>query len=183
MAKERYDIAIIGAGVMGLATGIALLQERPSLKILIADKENQIAKHASGRNSGVLHAGFYYSPDSLKARFCRDGNRAIKELASKYGIPVKEVGKVVVARNSDENSRLETLFERGIRNGVELELLEQSRLPEFEPLAVTHERFLWSPSTAISDSKAIVKAMQDEFLRLGGRIAFSREFKLRISNG
>ena len=183
MAKERYDIAIIGAGVMGLATGIALLQERPSLKILIADKENQIAKHASGRNSGVLHAGFYYSPDSLKARFCRDGNRAIKELASKYGIPVKEVGKVVVARNSDENSRLETLFERGIKNGVELELLEQSRLPEFEPLAVTHERFLWSPSTAISDSKAIVKAMQDEFLRLGGRIAFSREFKLRISNG
>ena len=183
MANERCDIAIIGAGVMGLATGIALLQERPSLKIVIADKENDIAKHASGRNSGVLHAGFYYSPDSLKARFCRNGNRAIKQLAKKYGIPVKDVGKVVVAKNSDENSRLETLFERGIKNGVELELLEQSKLPEFEPLAVTHERFLWSPSTAISDSKAIVKAMQDEFLGLGGKIYFRKKLKLKISNG
>ena len=183
MANERCDIAIIGAGVMGLATGMALLQERPSLKIVIADKENEIARHASGRNSGVLHAGFYYSPDSLKARFCRDGNRAIKQLAKKYGIPVKDVGKVVVAKNSDENSRLETLFERGIKNGVELELLEQSKLPEFEPLAVTHERFLWSPSTAISDSKAIAKAMQDEFLGLGGKIYFRKKLKLKISNG
>lgn len=183
MANERCDIAIIGAGIMGLATGIALLQGRPSLKIVIADKENDIAKHASGRNSGVLHAGFYYSPDSLKARFCRDGNRAIKQLAKKYGIPVKDVGKVVVAKNSDENNRLETLFERGIKNGVELELLEQSKLPEFEPLAVTYERFLWSPSTAISDSKAVAKAMQDEFLGLGGKIYFSKKLKLKISNG
>jgi L-2-hydroxyglutarate oxidase len=182
MARQKYNIAIIGAGVMGLATGIALLQNKPSLKVVIADKENEIAKHASGRNSGVLHAGFYYSPDSLKARFCRDGNRAIKELARKYEIPVREVGKVVVARNSDENKRLDTLFERGIKNGVELELLEESRLPDFEPLAVTCERFLWSPSTAISDSKAIVKAMQDEFLGLGGKIAFGKKLKLRIAN-
>lgn len=182
MARERCDIAIIGAGVMGLATGIALLQNKPSLKIVIADKENEIAKHASGRNSGVLHAGFYYSPDSLKARFCRDGNRAIKQLAKKYEIPVREVGKVVVARNSDENKRLDVLFERGIKNGVELELLEESRLSKFEPLAVTHHRFLWSPSTAISDSKAIVKAMQDEFLGLGGKIDFGKKLRLRISN-
>lgn len=182
MAREQCDIAIIGAGVMGLATGIALLQNKPSLKIVIADKESEIAKHASGRNSGVLHAGFYYSPDSLKARFCRDGNRAIRQLAKKYQIPVREVGKVVVARNADENKRLDTLFERGIKNGVELELLEESRLPDFEPLAVTHERFLWSPSTAISDSKAIVKAMQDEFLGLGGKIAFGKKLKLGIAN-
>jgi L-2-hydroxyglutarate oxidase LhgO len=182
MARERCDIAIIGAGVMGLATGIALLQERPDLKVVIADKESEIAKHASGRNSGVLHAGFYYSPDSLKARFCRDGNRAIKQLATKHGIPVREVGKVVVARNSDENNRLDTLFERGIKNGVELELLEESRLSEFEPLAVTHQRFLWSPTTAISDSKAIVKALQDEFVVLGGEISFGKKLNLKIIN-
>ena len=167
---------------MGLATGIALLQERPDLKVVIADKESEIAKHASGRNSGVLHAGFYYSPDSLKARFCRDGNRAIKQLAKKHEIPVREVGKVVVARNSDENKRLDTLFERGIKNGVELELLEESRLSAFEPLAVTHQRFLWSPTTAISDSKAIVKAMQDEFIALGGEISFSKKLKLKVIN-
>jgi L-2-hydroxyglutarate oxidase LhgO len=182
MARERCDIAIIGAGVMGLATGIALLQERPDLKVVIADKESEIAKHASGRNSGVLHAGFYYSPDSLKARFCRDGNRAIKQLATKHEIPVREVGKVVVARNSDENNRLDTLFERGIKNGVELELLEESRLSEFEPLAVTHQRFLWSPTTAISDSKAIVKALQDEFVVLGGEISFGKKLNLKIIN-
>jgi L-2-hydroxyglutarate oxidase len=182
MARQRCDIAIIGAGVMGLATGIALLQERPDLKVVIADKESEIAKHASGRNSGVLHAGFYYSPDSLKARFCRDGNRAIKKLAKKHEIPVREVGKVVVARNSDENNRLDTLFERGIKNGVELELLEESRLSAFEPLAVTHQRFLWSPTTAISDSKAIVKAMRDEFIVLGGEISFDKKLKLKIVN-
>lgn len=127
MPRERCDIAIIGAGVMGLATGIALLQNQPNLKIVIADKENEIAKHASGRNSGVLHAGFYYSPDSLKARFCRDGNRAIRQLAKKYGVgvPVREVGKVVVARNSHESQRLDTIFERGIMNGVKLVLLAE----------------------------------------------------------
>lgn len=182
MARERCDIAIIGAGVMGLATGIALLQERPDLKVVIADKESEIAKHASGRNSGVLHAGFYYSPDSLKARFCRDGNRAIKQLAKRHEIPVREVGKVVVARNSDENERLGTLFERGIKNGVELELLEESRISAFEPLAVTHQRFLWSPTTAISDSKAIVKAMRDEFIVLGGEISFGKKLKLKTVN-
>lgn len=182
MARQRCDVLIIGAGVMGIATGIALLENSPSLKIVIVDKEDEIAKHASGRNSGVLHAGFYYSPDSLKARFCRDGNRAIRLLAEKYEIPVREVGKVVVARNSDENKRLDTLFERGIKNGVDLELLNEARLPEFEPLAVTHLRFLWSPSTAISDSKAIVKAMLDEYLRLGGQIEFGTRIKLKVSN-
>lgn len=182
MARLSCDVLIIGAGVMGIATGIALLENNPSLKIVIVDKEDEIAKHASGRNSGVLHAGFYYSPDSLKARFCRDGNRAIRLLASKYEIPVREVGKVVVARNSDENERLDTLYERGIKNGVNLELLDESRLPEFEPLAVTHLRFLWSPSTAISDSKAIVKAMLDEYLSLGGQIEFGTQIKLKVSN-
>lgn len=182
MARQRCDVLIIGAGVMGIATGIALLENNPSLKIVIVDKEDGIAKHASGRNSGVLHAGFYYSPDSLKARFCRDGNRAIRLLAKKYEIPVREVGKVVVARNFDENKRLDTLFERGVKNGVDLELLDEARLPEYEPLAVTHSRFLWSPSTAISDSKAIVKAMLDEYLSLGGQIEFGTQIRLKVSN-
>ncbi len=178
MSGNRCDVLIIGAGVVGLATGIALLERNPSLKVVIADKENELAKHASGRNSGVLHAGFYYSPDLLKARFCRDGNRAIRILAKKYQIPVRDVGKVVVARNQDENRRLEILFERGIKNGVDLEILESARLNEFEPLAVTHERFLWSPSTAIADSKAIVFAMRDEFIRLNGKIEFGKQIQL-----
>jgi (S)-2-hydroxyglutarate dehydrogenase len=180
---KRCDVLIIGAGVVGLSTGIALLQSRPNLKVVIAEKEKEIALHASGRNSGVLHAGFYYSPDSLKAKFCRDGNFELRKLAKKYGVPVKDVGKVVVARNADEDSRLNTLFERGITNGVELELHPEEKLKDFEPLAVTHNRFMWSPNTGISDSIAIVKAMRDEFLSLGGEIQFDSKVNLVEQNG
>lgn len=180
--SKKCDVLIIGAGVVGLSTGIALLQSRPSLKVTIADKEKDIGLHASGRNSGVIHAGFYYSPDSLKAKFCRDGNFELRKLAKKYGIPVKDVGKVVVARNEDEDSRLNTLFERGITNGVELEIHPAEKLTEFEPLAITHNRFMWSPNTGISDSIAIVKAMRDEFLSLGGGIHFDSKVNLTESN-
>jgi L-2-hydroxyglutarate oxidase LhgO len=104
-------------------------------------------------------------------------------LAKKFEIPVKNVGKVVVARNEDENSRLNTLFERGIANGVELELHPEEKLKEFEPLAITHNRFMWSPNTGISDSISIVKAMRDEFLSLGGEIHFDSRVNLTESNG
>lgn len=180
---KNCDVLIIGAGVVGLSTGIALLQSRPSLKVMVADKEKDIAMHASGRNSGVIHAGFYYSPDSLKAKFCRDGNFELRKLAKKYGIPVKDVGKVVVARNEDEDSRLYTLFERGIANGVELEIHLEEKLKDFEPLAITHNRFMWSPNTGISDSISIVKAMRDEFISLGGEIHFESKVKLTESIG
>jgi len=182
MAKENCDVLIIGAGVIGLATGIALLQGSKNLRVVVADKESNLAKHASGRNSGVLHAGFYYSPDSLKARFCREGNQAIRLLARKYKVPVLEIGKVVVASNEEENSRLETLFERGLKNGVELEILDSNLLFNYEPLAKSYERFLWSPSTAISDSKAIVRAMSDEFTELGGELRFETKITLRETN-
>jgi L-2-hydroxyglutarate oxidase len=181
--SKKCDVLVIGAGVVGLSTGIALLQSRPSLKVLVADKEKDIGLHASGRNSGVIHAGFYYSPDSLKAKFCRDGNLELRKLAKEYGIPVKDVGKVVVARNDDEDSRLSTLFERGIANGVNLEIHPEEKLKEFEPLAVTHKRFMWSPNTGISDSIAIVKAMRDKFLSLGGEIYFDSKVNLSESNG
>ena len=180
---KNCDVLIVGAGVVGLSTGIALLQSRPSLKVTIADKEKNIGLHASGRNSGVIHAGFYYSPDSLKAKFCRDGNLELRKLAKKFGIPVKDVGKVVVARNEGEDSRLNTLFERGIANGVELEIHPAEKLKEFEPLAITHNRFMWSPNTGISDPRAIVKAMQDEFLTLGGEIHFDSKVNLTVWHG
>lgn len=176
----KCDVLILGAGVVGLATGIALLKSTPSIKIIIAEKENEIALHASGRNSGVLHAGFYYSPDSLKAKFCREGNVELRKLAKKYSIEVREVGKVVVTRNIDELQRLNTLFERGNANGVDLEILDSSQLSKYEPLAITHEKFLWSPTTAVSDSKAIVNAMYQEFITLGGQVDFHRKIKLGL---
>ena len=116
------DFLIIGAGAIGVATGIALLEENPRLKIIIAEKELDLGKHASGRNSGVIHAGFYYSPDSLKAKFCKEGNAELKKLAKKHNVPVRQIGKVVVVRTELENKRLSELFHRGLKNGIDIEL-------------------------------------------------------------
>ncbi len=178
---QKCDILILGGGIVGLATGVALLQSKPGLKVIIVEKESLIASHASGRNSGVLHAGFYYSPESLKAKFCKDGNFEIRGLAKKYMIPVKDVGKVVVTRTAEENQLLETLFERGIKNGVDLEILDKNKLTSFEPLATTYDRFIWSPTTAVSDPRAITRAVMEEFLFLGGKIVFDTKVSLKKS--
>lgn len=185
MANERVncDLLILGAGVIGISIGIAYLKTDSGKKVVIVDKENQIGKHASGRNSGVLHAGFYYSPESLKAKFCREGNKQLRSIAIKYNIPIREVGKVVVARNSDENMRLGPLFERGVQNGVDLELLDESLLKYYEPLARTTGRFLWSPTTAISDPKLIIEALQIEFEKLGGKIHLETQIELAETAG
>jgi len=181
--EPKSDVLIIGAGIVGLSVGIALLQARPSLKILIIDKEAGPGQHASGRNSGVLHAGFYYSPDSLKAKFCREGNAELRKLCIENDIPVLECGKVVVARNAEEDARLELLFSRGITNGVELELQDAANLEKHEPLARTHGRYLWSPKTAISDPKAVTTAMVKRFESLGGRISYSSKVQISESSG
>jgi L-2-hydroxyglutarate oxidase LhgO len=179
---QKCDVLILGGGIMGISIGIALLESKPSLKVIIAEKEKSLGFHASGRNSGVLHAGFYYSPDSLKAKFCRDGNKELRKVAKKHGIPVRDVGKVVVARNEDENNRIDTLFERGIKNGVDIELKSADELRLFEPLAVTHERFLWSPSTGVSDPNSINQALLKDFISLGGLIDFDAEVILTERN-
>ena len=179
---QKCDVLIIGGGIIGLSVGIALLESKPSLKVIIAEKEKSLGLHASGRNSGVLHAGFYYSPDSLKAKFCRDGNKELRKVAKKHGIEVRDVGKVVVARNEDENKRIDTLFERGVKNGVDIELKSADELKLFEPLAVTHGRFLWSPSTGVSDPKAINHALLNDFVSLGGKIDFDTEPTLILRN-
>ena len=176
------DFLIIGAGAIGVATGIALLEENPRLKIIIAEKELDLGKHASGRNSGVIHAGFYYSPDSLKARFCKEGNAELKKLAKKHNVPVRQIGKVVVVRTELENKRLGELFNRGVKNGIDIELLESKYLKDFEPLAVTFERFIWSPTTAVSDPIAILNAMKAEFEQRGGRIMTGYKVNLKKHN-
>jgi len=179
----KSDVMIIGAGIVGLSVGIALLQARPSLKILIVDKEDGPGQHASGRNSGVLHAGFYYSPDSLKAKFCREGNIELRKLCIENEIPVLECGKVVVARNAEEDARLDLLYSRGITNGVELELHDAASLERHEPLARTHSRYLWSPNTAISDPRAVTTSMVKRFEALGGRITYSSKVQITESSG
>ena len=176
-----WDVTIIGAGVIGLSIGSALLESNPNLRVLVVEKESNLGFHASGRNSGVMHAGFYYSPESLKAKFCRDGNRELRKLCIRNNIPILETGKVVVTQNQEEESRLETLFERGVENGVELEMHDAAKLTSFEPQAATLNRFLWSPTTAVSDPHAVLIAMGKEFESRGGKIEYGHNVSLSIS--
>ena len=171
-----YDVVIIGAGIMGLAIARSLIDFCPAIKIVIIDKESEIGRHASGRNSGVLHAGFYYSPESLKAQFCRDGNLAMKQLAEKHNVQIRHVGKVVVAQNEDELSRMHTLYERGIANGVDLQLFDQSELDSYEPLSKTYKEFLWSPTTSIVDKQGILNALHSELKINGVDFLFNQKY-------
>jgi L-2-hydroxyglutarate oxidase len=152
-------VVVIGGGIVGLAVAVAVKERLPQIPVTVLEKEPILAAHASGRNSGVLHAGFYYSPDSLKARFTREGNAALTELLRTAGRPVRRIGKVVVAREASEIPALEELARRGRANGVELELLPAWRLPEHEPLARTVEAYLWSPTTSVAVPADAVNAL------------------------
>ena len=138
--RLEYDCIIIGSGIVGISLGIAMLERNPSQQVLILDKEDEPGVHASGRNSGVLHAGFYYSPDSLKAKFCRLGNFELKKFCKENNLEVLETGKVVVCQDKKDAERLENLFSRGIENGVEIEILEASKLSIIEPAAQTIDK-------------------------------------------
>jgi L-2-hydroxyglutarate oxidase LhgO len=174
----KFDYVVIGAGIVGLSIGNSLLEKNPKAQVLIADKEKFLGAHASGRNSGVLHAGFYYSPDSLKAKFCRDGNFALRQLIERHSLDIRETGKVVVTKSLSELPRLEKLYERGIQNGVDIKLLPESELPDYEPLAVTHGQFLWSPTTAVSNPQDVINALANEFLGKGGNLELGSEVTL-----
>jgi L-2-hydroxyglutarate oxidase len=180
---KRFDVTILGGGIIGFQIGIHLLQANPSLKVSLVEKEGHIGQHASGRNSGVIHAGFYYAPESLKAKFCAQGNMALRQFCRKASIPILNCGKVVVARDADENNRLESLFQRGIDNGVELELLDASKLSTIEPFARTHERFIWSPQTAVSDPHLVLEESFRNFVQLGGVFFANTTVTLRKSKG
>ena len=174
-SSARADLVVIGGGVVGLALADAWLARHPGDSVAVYDKENQLAAHASGRNSGVLHAGFYYAPDSLKARLTRDGNRMLKEFCHERGVAIRETGKVVVTTSEEQLPALMTLLERGQANGVELELINESGLAELEPLARTVGHALWSPNTAVASPAGVVEALAARVRERGGRVVLGNE--------
>ena len=163
---KTCDYLIIGAGIVGLAIAKQLKKQFPGAKIIILEKEQSVALHSSGRNSGVLHAGFYYTADSLKAKFTVSGNKAMKEFCYEYNLQINECGKVVVAQHEDELDGLNTLYNRGLVNGVELAQIDDSELKEIEPNAKTFAKALYSPSTAtvnpIEISNFLKKCLENE---------------------
>jgi L-2-hydroxyglutarate oxidase LhgO len=171
-----YDYLIAGAGIIGLAVARELIRRHPGAKIAVIEKEADIAQHASGRNSGVLHAGFYYSADSLKARFTRDGNRMMKEFCKQNGIPVNECGKLVVAADESELEGLEELKRRADRNGVTLHWVDEQEASRIEPNARTCRKALYSPDTASVDPAEVCRCMQKEAERMGVEFFFETRY-------
>lgn len=163
----EFDYVVIGGGVVGMAIARELKNQIKDSKIAVIEKESHLAAHASGRNSGVLHAGFYYSPDSLKAKLTRDGNRLLRQYCLTNGLALIECGKVVVAQDTSQIPALEKLYSQGKQNGVELELVDEKRLQELEPLAKTHQLALWSPNTAVADPKQVAQALEKDLVGLG----------------
>jgi L-2-hydroxyglutarate oxidase LhgO len=180
--SRGYDFLIIGGGIVGFSIGNEILKREPKSSVLIAEKEAETGSHASGRNSGVLHAGFYYSPDSLKARFCLEGNYELRKIIESASLPLNECGKVVVAKDESDLPRLLNLFERGIKNGSKIELLDAKELPKFEPLAKTHKQFLWSPKTAVSDPLLVNNRIRELFQTAGGRVVSNALVKFKSDN-
>jgi (S)-2-hydroxyglutarate dehydrogenase len=167
---EPADVIVVGGGIVGLATAFRLLEARPALRLVVLEKERELATHQTGHNSGVLHAGLYYAPGSLKARLCREGKAALEAFAEAHDIAFERCGKLVVAVDEDELPRLADLRERAIANGTPgLEEVDAARIREIEP-HVVGIRGLWSPTTGIIDFRRVALAMADEIRALGGTI-------------
>ncbi len=168
MSTERADVVIVGAGIVGLAIARELVS-RSALDVVVLEKETGLGRHASGRNSGVLHAGIYYAPDSRKARTCLAGNLAMRAYCEEKGLPLLACGKVVVAREESELPVLDELFRRASANGARVEMLDEKGLAEVEPSARTVGRALWSRMTAVTDPKAVLASLRGD-LEAGGRV-------------
>ena len=168
------DVAIVGGGIVGLATAAALSERFPGCRLVVVEKESEIARHQTGHNSGVIHAGIYYRPGSYKAMLCVEGVRLMKAFCDANGIRYETCGKVVVATSDDELPRLQTLYERGTANGVPgLEMIGLERLRELEPHARA-VRALHSPSTAIVDYTEVTRAMARALTQRGVSILTGR---------
>ena len=151
----QYDIVIIGGGIVGLATAYKLKESKPELKIALLEKENELTKHQTGNNSGVIHSGIYYKPGSLKALNCINGYKKLLEFCNKEGIAYELCGKIIVATREDELGRLENLYKRGLENCLTaIKKITASEIKNYEPYA-TGIAGIWVPYTGIVDYKDV----------------------------
>jgi L-2-hydroxyglutarate oxidase LhgO len=170
VTDRAYEIAIVGSGIVGLATALQLLRRKPALRLVILEREPVIAAHQTGHNSGVVHAGLYYAPGSLKARLCREGKAELERYCAEHEIPLERIGKLVIATEPDELPRLAALKVRAEANQVEgLEEVGSERIRELEPHAVGIAG-LWSPGTGIVDYRAVARAYAADVQAAGGVI-------------
>ncbi len=170
MSTPEFDIVVVGAGLIGLATGRELLRRYPDRRLAILEKEAVIASHQSGRNSGVIHSGIYYSPGSLKAQLCVEGAGLLTTYCEQRGIPYKRLGKLIVATKEAEMPRLDELFRRGQTNGVAgLTMVQAEDIPDVEPHA-RGLRAIYSPNTGIIDYRDVALSLVKDIQDAGGSV-------------
>ncbi len=172
----KYDVIIIGGGILGLSTAWQLKQRYPDQRILVLEKESQLANHQTGHNSGVIHAGVYYRPGSLKARFCRRGAAQTIGFCKAYQLPYERCGKLLVATNSLEYERMAALESRCHQNDIETQPLTDSELRKREP-AISGIGALFVPATGITDYFAITNKLAELFTELGGTVMLGSEVR------
>ncbi|XP_012221153.1 L-2-hydroxyglutarate dehydrogenase, mitochondrial isoform X1 [Linepithema humile] len=170
-----YDLVIVGGGIVGCATAREMIMKHPNLKMAIVEKENALAMHQTGHNSGVVHAGIYYTPGSMKAKLCVEGLKLSYDYFCKNNIPHKKIGKLIVAQNPAQVKRIDDLFDRGTKNNVpDLQIVEKDCISKYEPKC-KGEKALWSPWTGIVDWAVVCKAFAEDFQKMGGEIFLNFE--------
>lgn len=165
----QYDFIVIGGGIVGLATARQLQNQFNNASVLVLEKELRLATHQTGRNSGIIHAGVYYAPGSLKACFCRAGNIETKAFCEEHGIPFRVTGKLLVATDETDRLNMQTLLDRCRLNEIETEELDRQQLTELEP-NVTGVAATWVPSTGIVDFAEVTKKLAEQVISAGGKI-------------
>lgn len=170
------DVAILGGGIVGLATAYRLLERYPGTSVTVLEKERELAHHQTGHNSGVLHSGIYYKPGSLRAKNCREGKLAMQEFCRKENIPFDLCGKVIVAVDASEQPQLKTIYERGLANGVQCSLIDAPRLKELEPHAVGVQA-IHVPEAGIVDYRQVCDRLGERISAAGGKILLAAKVK------
>ena len=173
---DKYDYILVGGGIIGMSTAWQLGRKNPSARILVLEKEASVGSHQTGRNSGVIHAGIYYQPDSLKAEFCHRGVAATMQFCRDFNVTYQQCGKLLVATNNDELERMDQLFERCQINDSTTTLLSKSQLRKREPI-ISGEGAIFAPRTGIVDFRLVCAAMAEQFVRNGGEIRLQAEVK------
>ena len=179
---QQADVTIIGGGIVGLATAWHFTQTHPSKKLVILEKEDQLAAHQTGHNSGVLHSGIYYKPGSLRAINCRQGKLAMQEFCEREGVPYDICGKVIVAVTEEEIPRLENIFQRGQENQVQCEMIGAERLKELEP-HVAGVQAIHVPEAGIVDYKAVCEKLAERIRERGGEIQLGARVTGMVNQG
>ena len=181
MQSQKTDFLVIGAGVIGISIAREIRRCHPRASVTVLEKESSCGRHASGRNSGVLHAGFYYTADSLKARFTREGNETLRAYCRQRSLPLNECGKLVVARSEADHPQMDELLRRGQANGVVLEDISELEAKKIEPRVKTCQRAIFSPTTATADPGAVLEAMRQDAVAEQVRFALGTAFKRRTA--